>query len=240
MTIDPATTESASTYRLERLAPHHIDQVSYLLAMTFTESEPMHSSLKTPAPEFFNYARAYVSHAAHNGMGVVAVEGPSDMVVGAVCSEDYVKGMVEGVPNGVNMDKLTCLKTVLTLLDELHVIYLKQLDRKWSEFFQPEYYGTILHNLMACVYPNLRSRGMMNEMMNFHLEDMKKLGFTQAVAECTGRYSQRSLERHGYETRVSIDYETYEVERDGVVVRPFSGLIKEPHKSCNLMWKYKL
>jgi len=172
------------------------------------------------------------------------------MVVGATYSEDYVQGIVEGIPPGLELKNLKTLSTILALLDELHLIYFKNPDETMpflhqqpKKLFTPEHYGKIVHTLMTAVYPFYRSKGMMNQLMSYHLEDMRRRGYTQAVAECTGKYSQRSMKKHGFESRVSVSYDRYETERrgqPGVVYKPFCGLIKEPHSTVELMWKYEL
>ena len=59
---------------MERLAPKHVDQVLVLVALNFSEWEPMSHATKVPPTEFFSFAKAYATKSAEEGMGAVAVD----------------------------------------------------------------------------------------------------------------------------------------------------------------------
>jgi len=65
------------SFHLEPLALRHVDQVAVLIALSFSESEPMSGVLKTPPPELFSFSKAYATKAAKQELGVVAVDDNS-------------------------------------------------------------------------------------------------------------------------------------------------------------------
>ncbi|KAF0984551.1 hypothetical protein FDP41_000450 [Naegleria fowleri] len=233
------------TFSIEPLTWKHVDQVTLLTCYCFTESEPISRAFGYQMTDLYNFAHTYVSQAAREELGHVAID-KTGLFVAAIYSEDFVKGVVEHP----ELEPET-IPDVLHIFDKLHSQYfsnpppleMTHFSHKPSELFTTNNYGKILHLVVAATYSFYRSQGIMSKLTNTHLEYCKNdRGFTQGVAECSSDYSRRALLRFGFNTQAKVDYDEYEslVEIDGKIVKPLQGKIEPPHVSMDMVWNYKL
>ncbi|KAG2387021.1 hypothetical protein C9374_002056 [Naegleria lovaniensis] len=195
--------------------------------------------------DVYNFAHTYATLAAKEGLGHVAVD-KSGLIVGAIYSEDFVKGVLENP----KLDAET-VPEVLYVFDQLHSQYfsnppsteITQFSHKAEDLFTTNNYGKILHLVVAATYSFYGSQGIMSKLTKTHLDYCKNVrGFTQGVAECSSDYSRRALLKLGFTTQTKVVYDEYEspIQVDGKIVKPLKGKIALPHVSMDMVWNYKL
>ncbi|EFC44414.1 predicted protein [Naegleria gruberi] len=228
---------------IKPLTPDYAEQATILTSLTFSQSEPVNNALGYSPMDFYPFAKSLVSTACEQGLGTVAVDRDSGMVVATVYSEDFVKGMLSGPNYDVNK-----YRVIDALLGQLLDKYFSNppqetgsLSHNLQTLITPEHVGKIAHVCIAGTYGFYASKGLMVHLAEAHLEQCKSQGYEQAFVECSGEYSRRVFYKLGFATKSKIIYDEFEMkDENGQVIRPFAGKIPKPHSSINMVWKYKL
>ncbi|EFC40992.1 predicted protein [Naegleria gruberi] len=220
------------------LTQEYVDQAILLTCHTFSEAEPINRALKATPLDMFPTAKHFVTNAAKEGLGHVAIDNQTGMVVAVVYSEDFVKAHSD---NFTHSEKYAILNS---LFEQLHSQYFNSEHSQFDEdyFSKKEHYGEILHVIIAGTYNFYRSKGLIRELVKTHLEHCKAKGFKHAMAECSGEYSRRAFEKLGFESKAKVFYNDFKVKDrvTGLFQRPFQDKIPQPHVSMDMVWKHNL
>ena len=234
----------AEQFDIVLFTPEYINQVAVALSVVFPLEEPLCMGTRTNPINFYTYSVKYAQQCADGKMSFLAIDRTSRMVVGFhLCHEYKTWVEPESADPGVTVQG--------ELLERLHEIYHREqaenthsgCESQGSPRQSGHSHNTgdneekILKICSAGVYSFARRMGLAQRMLAENIKYAKQHGFTKALVECTGAFSQKLYKSIGFKEEARIYYKEYEVEVpvDGkiVKVKPFES-IPAPHEFINL------
>ena len=182
--------------------PADVPELRRMLALTFTESDPMPVAVGLDPDGFEAFVALVVGPESTRGLTVVARDLASGVLAGALLNEDAATPPPEG------------LATLSHKYDPIFDL-LDQLDAQVAEppITEP---GSVLHLFLLGVDPRFAGRGIAQRLVQASLAHGSALGYGTAIAEATNRTSQHIFRKAGFRTRAQASYADY--RRDGVAV----------------------
>lgn len=182
--------------------PADVPELTRMLALTFTETDPMPVAVGLDPDEFEALVALVVAPESTQGLTVVARDLASGVLAGALLNEDAATPPPDGL---------------VTLSHKYDPIFelLDQLDAQVAEppVTAP---GSVLHLFLLGVDGRYAGRGIAQRLVGATLAHATALGYRSAIAEATNRTSQHIFVKAGFTTRAQASYADY--RRDGVPV----------------------
>jgi ribosomal protein S18 acetylase RimI-like enzyme len=179
-----------------------VPELRRMLALTFTESDPMPVAVGLDPDEFEALVALVVAPESTQGLTVVARDLASGVLAGALLNEDAATPPPDGL---------------VTLSDKFDPIFdlLGQLDDQLAHppVTEP---GAVLHLFLLGVDGRFGGRGIAQRLVQASLAHATAMGYRSAIAEATNRTSQHIFRKAGFGTRATASYADY--RRDGVAV----------------------
>ena len=176
--------------------------MSRLLAETFTRSDPPAVAVGLSPDEFEDFATLVSRPETTQGLTIIARDGRSGIMAGALLSEDAASSPPDGMAG---------------LSDKFEPIFelFGQLEAQIEEppITAP---GEALHLFLLGVDERFAGRGIGQQLVKVALAHGVASGFRVAVAEATNRTSQHIFTKLGFACRAEVAYADY--RRDGVPV----------------------
>lgn len=179
-----------------------LEAFSRLLAVTFSQYEPMGMAMGLSREEILTFVRLFGPKAADEGLSLVAKISDTDTMIGALLSEDFGSPPPEGL--GKMSKKLL---PILTLLEQLDKQYMEKKEFRLGE---------VLHMFMVGVSPECTARGVATHLSELGMEYAAVKGYRTAVVEATGSISQNIARKLGFAERFSTLYKEFTFEGEKV------------------------
>eukprot|EP01138_Halocafeteria_seosinensis_P002297 gb/GECG01002353.1/.p1 GENE.gb/GECG01002353.1/~~gb/GECG01002353.1/.p1 ORF type:complete len:122 (+),score=17.29 gb/GECG01002353.1/:1-366(+) len=106
--------------------------------------------------------------------------------------------------------------------------FLEVIERRWNLEEAPK--GEVVHHFLVGTHPKYCRAGIMNHLKRQNLKYVRDLGFKKAIAEATGKYSQRNYEKLGFVCDIEIPYDGSYKTSDSQT--PFEHYQNPDHPSC--------
>ncbi|MFZ0287119.1 MAG: GNAT family N-acetyltransferase [Terriglobales bacterium] len=171
------------------------DNMTRLLAETFSRRDPPAVAVGLTAPEFEAFVRLLCPNAAAEGLTIVARLASTGELVGVMLTEDCASPPLQG------LDKLS------PKFDPIFDI-LGQLDTEYwgGKAARP---GEALHLFLLGVSDRVAGRGVAHQLVTECLQHGANRGYRLAVTEATNKVSQHIFRKQGFMARVQRSYQTH-------------------------------
>lgn len=184
--------------RYRVLQPPDVEEMTAFLADTFSRAEPMGHALSLPAEVVRQVVSVFAPRAVEDGLTLVARDGGTGEMVGALLADDFAAPPPEGIDT---VDER--FRPVAALLEELDARY-----RAGRRMLPGEY----LHLALLGVSPAAAGRRVGQNLVELCMENGARRGYRTAVTEATGRVSQHICRKHGFVERLTCPYRSFRFE----------------------------
>jgi len=166
-----------------------------LLAGVFSRSEPLDVATGITSGEVRQVVELNGRNAMAGGLMVAARDTGTNRIAGAVLAHDLADPVPEGFEPIAHR-----FAPILALLDDLGGPFLK------SRTILP---GEVLHIFMLAVDPQFAGRGIGRNLLQYTVENAREKGFTTAIAEATGKTSQKIFREQGFTETNRVEYGSF-------------------------------
>ncbi len=168
------------------------DETTKLLGEVFSERDPPAVAVGLTSAEFEHFVRLLCPKAAAEGLSIVARDGATGEMVGALLAEDSASTIPEGLE---------------TLSPKLNPIFdiLGQLDVEYRNGGRAKP-GESLHLFLLGVARRHAGQGIGHGLVAACLKNNAPRGFRVAVTEATNKTSQHIFRKQGFVERVRRSY----------------------------------
>jgi GNAT superfamily N-acetyltransferase len=192
------------------LAAADVEEMTALIAATFSRAEPMGAALGLHPGVVRQVVSVFALRAVEDGLTLVARDTGTGELVGALLADDFAAPPPEGI-DAVSER----FRPIAALLEELDASY------RVGRSMRP---GEYLRLAMLGVSPAAAGRRVGQRLVELCLENGARRGFRTAVTEATGRVSQHICRKHGFVERITCPYGSFRFEG-----RPVFASIAEHH-----------
>lgn len=206
--MNPERESRGVRYRV--LHPGDVEEMTTLIAATFSRAEPMAAALGLPPEVVREVVSVFAGRAVEDGLTFVARDCATGEMVGALLAGDFAAPPPEGMEA---VDER--FHPIAALLEELDARYREGRSMRPGEY---------LHLAMLGVSPAAAGRKVGQELMELCLENGARRGFRTAVTEATGTVSQHVCRKHGFVERLTCRYRSFRFEG-----RPVFASIRDHH-----------
>jgi predicted N-acetyltransferase YhbS len=180
------------------LQPGDVEEMTALIAATFSRAEPMGAALGLPPEVVRQVVSVFAPRAVEDGLTLVARDAVTGELVGALLADDFAAPPPEGIEA---VDER--FRPIAALLEELDAGYREGRSMRPGEY---------LRLAMLGVSPAAAGRRVGQDLVELCLENGARRGFRAAVTEATGRVSQHICRKHGFVERITCPYRSFRFE----------------------------
>jgi GNAT superfamily N-acetyltransferase len=173
--------------------PQHRDAVLAVLTEAFV-NEPSTAGCSLGRPSYDQWHRFtdfFMDECIANGLSVAAFdEDNGQTVAGAFINRDFLRPLPPGLETFIqDPSPFAPIVETLVTIDEAWFAQHPEIER--TEI------GRVADLWMLGVSPVYSRRGIASQLTELSLRRVRQAGFEFAIVECTGAYSQRTMERAG-------------------------------------------
>ncbi|XP_076044066.1 arylalkylamine N-acetyltransferase-like 2 [Oratosquilla oratoria] len=182
------------------------EEVVAFMASHFYPREPLSTGLHMTYEDNKEWIHGSVREWSQSGASVVAREKTSGKIVGTLLATVLTKEQSSTFDEAITSPKIKVktLHTVLSVLEEA------------VDFYEQYDVTKILELAMITVSAEYAGRGIGKKLVQIAERNGKELGCELATAQATAIPSQKMLERLGYESQYTMDYESFEIAGERV------------------------
>jgi len=191
-----------------------IKNAALLYSQVFLNDEPT-TLLHDPDPsQFLSFAEFYVQALITKNLSFVARDDNSSDIIGFIFCLDLLSDIRD------EGEEMVCF---LNQFKET-VAMMENLEEKYLDLSQISF-GNVVHVFQIGVHARYRRSGIAKSLITRVIENGKKMGYSQIIADCTSMGSVCSFESCGFVCLGSIPYESFTVDGN----RFFSDLPGDMH-----------
>ena len=189
-------------FKICKLEKEHKEEALEVMAEAFTTmQEPMYSLLNITAEEFKK--SIIVGSDILNGLTTIAIDKSNNKIASVWVGDDYTD------ENDFDDDEMPeKIEPLFYLMDSLEEDYLEKRKIKYEDLKK----GQILHIHDVATRKEYLRKGIGNVCGLFTMENAKRLGFSEIIAETTSSKSLAMSLKLGFTEYNSILYKDYEHE----------------------------
>lgn len=192
-----------------------VDEMSELISGVFSRSEPMAVAAGVTYEDLLALTRLYGRRAPGDGLTVIARDGASGRLVGAMLTDDFASPPPDTPhPLPRHFDPVVAL--------------LEELDGKFRKLHAAAR-GDTLHIFMMGVDPGSGGKGIARSLVELTLENGRRKGYQRAITEATGKVSQHIFRGHGFLEQCRTSYRDFVYQGN----HPFASAVD--HEAVILM-----
>ncbi|MFA4876267.1 MAG: GNAT family N-acetyltransferase [Methanoregula sp.] len=186
-----------------------VEAAARLYTDVFLADEPTSRRHALDRARFFPYAQIYVRSLVDRNLSFLVRERQTGEPAGFIFSFDLTDDPATEGPEMAAF--ISHFREAVAMIDELEERCLSPAEAR------P---GVAVHIFQIGVDRKFRRKGIARDMICHALDNAKRLGFRQAIADCTSKVSRQVFEECGFSAQGFSSYETFSM--DGR--RFFSGL----------------
>jgi ribosomal protein S18 acetylase RimI-like enzyme len=178
--------------RFSPFTPADADEMTHLLAGTFTQGDPPAIAVGLTLLEFAALVRLICPKAAAEGLTIIARSAETGEMCGALLAEDLGSAHPDGIEE---------------LSEKFHPIFtiLSELYEEYRPGPMPPL-GESIHLFLLGVAPKFAGKGIAKQLVAECLANGARKGYRVAVTEATNKTSQHVFREQGFVERVRRSY----------------------------------
>lgn len=174
------------------------EDVIFLLANVFTESEPPAVAMGLSFGEMEQFLRLIVPNIIPCGLTVTSRSSNTGKLAGVLLTDDFAS------PPALDLSRTSSkFLPILAMLETLDAHFRGRRDISPGEY---------LHLFMLAVAPEFVGRGIAQGLVRSCIDNGFRKGYRAALTEATGRVSQHVFRKNGFADRFSVSYREFVYE----------------------------
>ncbi len=181
------------------IRPDEADEAALLIHHIFMKFEPMTICNMLDSDKNILLQSYLMRYQARAGLAIVARETENSRIIGSLTHKDYILPPTPDLPEEY-LPYIAMYEQDIAMCHELE----KPLNKKKykpGELFQP---------FQICVLPEYGGRGIASHLAAMSVNLGRRLGFREAIAECSVMGSRRAFEKNGFKVINALPFKDYE------------------------------